>query len=91
MLNVKKRDGNVVPFDLTKIENAIEKAFVAVNKVYTHEIIELLALKVTANFSDKVVENMIHVEDIQDSVEVVLIQAGYVDRKSTRLKLQSPS
>ena len=79
MLNVKKRDGNVVPFDLTKIENAIEKAFVAVNKVYTHEIIELLALKVTANFNDKVVENMIHVEDIQDSVEVVLIQAGYVD------------
>ena len=79
MLNVKKRDGNVVPFDLTKIENAIEKAFVAVNKVYTNEIIELLALKVTAGFNDKVIDNMIHVEDIQDSVEVVLIQAGYVD------------
>ena len=79
MLNVKKRDGNVVPFDLTKIENAIEKAFVAVNKVYTNEIIELLALKVTAGFSDKVIDNMIYVEDIQDSVEVVLIQAGYVD------------
>ena len=79
MLNVKKRDGNIVPFDLTKIENAIEKAFVAVNKVYTNEIIELLALKVTAGFSDKVIDNMIYVEDIQDSVEVVLIQAGYVD------------
>ena len=79
MLNVKKRDGNVVPFDLTKIENAIEKAFVAVNKVYTHEIIELLALKVTAGFTEKIEDNMIHVEDIQDSVEVVLIQAGYVD------------
>ena len=62
MLNVKKRDGNVVPFDLTKIENAIEKAFVAVNKVYTNEIIELLALKVTAGFNDKVIDNMIHVD-----------------------------
>lgn len=79
MLNVKKRDGNVVPFDLKKIENAIEKAFIAVNKVYTHEIIELLALKVTAGFTDKVEDNMIHVEDIQDNVEIVLIQAGYVD------------
>ena len=79
MLNVKKRDGNVVPFDLTKIENAIEKAFIAVNKVYTHEIIELLALKVTAGFTEKVEDNMIHVEDIQDNVEIVLIQSGYVD------------
>lgn len=79
MLNVKKRDGNVVPFDLKKIEDAIEKAFIAVNKVYTHEIIELLALKVTANFSDKVEDNIIHVEDIQDNVEIVLIQVGYVD------------
>ncbi len=79
MLNVKKRDGNVVAFDLTKIENAIEKAFIAVNKVYTHEIIELLALKVTAGFTEKVEDNTITVEDIQDSVEVVLIQAGYVD------------
>ena len=79
MLNVKKRDGNVVPFDLTKIEDAIEKAFVAVKKVYTPEIIELLALKVTAGFTEKVEDNMIHVEDIQDNVEIVLIQAGYVD------------
>lgn len=30
MLQVKKRDNNVVPFDLSKIENAIEKAFIAV-------------------------------------------------------------
>ena len=79
MLNVVKRDGNVVPFDLVKIENAIEKAFMSVNKIYTHDIIELLALRVTANFSNKVNDNMIHVEDIQDTVEIVLIQSGYVD------------
>ena len=79
MLNVQKRDGNVVPFDLVKIENAIEKAFISVNKPYTHEIIELLALRVTAAFTEKIVDNTITVEDIQDYVEIVLIQAGYVD------------
>ena len=79
MLNVQKRDGNVIAFDLKKIEAAIEKAFISVNKSYTHDIIELLALRVTANFTDKIVDNMIHVEDIQDNVEIVLIQAGYVD------------
>lgn len=79
MLNVKKRDGNIVPFDLKKIENAIEKAFVSVNCSYTHDVIELLALRVTASFSSKVVNNTISVEDIQDSVEIALIQSGYVE------------
>ncbi len=79
MLNVKKRDGSVVEFDLKKIEAAIEKAFISVNRGYTPEIIELLALRVTANFKDKVTDNVISVEDIQDAVEVVLIQANYTD------------
>lgn len=79
MLSVRKRDGKVVEFDITKIENAIAKAFEAVGKSYTKEIIELLALKVTAEFSDKVVKEVVSVEDIQDSVEVILIQTSYVD------------
>ena len=79
MLQVKKRDNNVVPFDLSKIENAIEKAFIAVGKCYTKDIIELLSLKVTAAVSDKVSDGVVSVEDVQDSVEVVLIQASYVD------------
>ncbi len=79
MLSVKKRDGSVVAFDLKKIENAIEKAFISVNRTYTAEMIELLALRVTANFTDKVVDNSISVEDIQDVVEIVLIQANFTD------------
>ena len=79
MLNVKKRDGNIVPFDLKKIEGAIEKAFKGLNKNYSQDIIELLALKVTADFNGKVKDGVIDVEDIQDSVEVVLIQSSYVD------------
>ena len=79
MLNVKKRDGSVVEFDLKKIEAAIEKAFVSVNRFYTADIIELLALRVTANFKDKISDNTVSVEDIQDTVEVTLIQANYTD------------
>ena len=79
MIKVKKRDGNIVDFDLVKIENAITKAFESVNKPYNKDIIELLALKVTASFSDKIVDEVISVEDIQDTVEVVLIQTSYVD------------
>lgn len=40
---------------------------------------DLLALKVTADFSSKVKDELVNVEDIQDSVESVLIQAGYAD------------
>ena len=76
MLRIKKRDGNIEEFDITKIENAIEKAFMAEHKFYNHDIIEMLALRVTSDFNRKVVNDTIGIEDVQDSVEIVLIQAG---------------
>lgn len=79
MIKVKKRDGSIVEFDLKKIENAIEKAFLAEHKSCTKDMLEILSLRVTADFNRKVVKDIIAVEDIQDSVEIVLIQAGYVD------------
>ncbi len=79
MLNVKKRDGSIVPFNLNKIKIAIEKAFAAVGKNYTDEILDLLALRVTAQFNEKIKDDVISVEDMQDAVEVVLIQASYVE------------
>ena len=79
MLNIKKRDGNIVPFNLNKIKVAIEKAFGAVGKNYSDDIIDMLALRVTATFNDKVKDDCVSVEDIQDAVEVVLIQSGYVE------------
>ena len=79
MLSVKKRDGNVVPFNLNKIKIAIEKAFVAVHKNYSDDILDMLALRVTAAFNDKVKDDVVTVEDVQDAVEVVLIQASYVE------------
>lgn len=79
MLSVKKRDGAIQQFDVKKIEAAIEKAFAAEHKFSNPDIIEMLALRVTAEFTKKVRNDVVDIEDIQDAVEVVLIQAGYVD------------
>jgi len=79
MYQVIKRDGKVVDFDLAKISSAIVKAFEAQEKQYHPSVIDLLALKVTADFETKVKEGLVAVEDIQDSVESVLVQAGYAD------------
>ena len=76
-MQVIKRNGERAEFTLTKINDAIMKAFTATQMNYTNDIIDLLALRVTADFQDKVKEGGIHVEDIQDSVEKVLGQAGY--------------
>ena len=70
---------SLVEFDLSKIEKAIKRAFIAEHKPYTDGLITTIALKVTADFSKKVVNDVISVEDIQDSVENVLIEIGYVD------------
>ena len=79
MYQVTKRDGKIAEFDIQKICAAITKAFEAQEKQYHPSTIELLALKVTADFEPKVKDGRVAVEDIQDSVESVLIQAGYAD------------
>ncbi len=79
MIQVRKRDGKLVEFDMSKITTALSKAFNAKGVDYTADILNMLALRVTADFSKKVKNNVVTVEDIQDSAEVVLIQAGYVD------------
>lgn len=50
MFKVVKRDGETDDFNLAKIRGAIEKAFKATGKEYTDDIIELLGLRVTADF-----------------------------------------
>ncbi len=79
MIQVLKRDGDIAEFQLIKITEAVKKAFKATKKDYNNEILELLSLRVTADFQGKMKEGHISVEDIQDSVERVLEQAGYTD------------
>ncbi|MBR6620497.1 MAG: ribonucleoside triphosphate reductase [Clostridia bacterium] len=79
MYQVIKRDGQIADFDIAKISSAITKAFEANDKQYNPNIIDLLALRVTADFEGKIKDGKVSVEDIQDSVESILIQAGYGD------------
>ncbi|MBQ6367933.1 MAG: ribonucleoside triphosphate reductase [Erysipelotrichaceae bacterium] len=79
MYKVVKRDGELVEFNIQKISNALTKAFESTGRQYHPSVIDMLALKVTSDFEPKVKDGKIGVEDIQDSAETILIQAGYDD------------
>ena len=77
--NVIKRDGSSVRFDISKIAGAITKAFDACSLPHDSSVIDLLALRATADFAPKVQNQTVGVETIQDSVERVLSETGYAD------------
>ena len=77
MYRVSKRDGKVVDFNITKIVDAIRKAFEATGVEYNDNVLDFIALKVTSDFQDKIKDGLVQVESIQDSVEKVLGEAGY--------------
>ena len=77
MYQIIKRDGKIADFDIAKIANAMKKAFDATETEYTDNIIDFLALKVSADFLPKIKDGRVAVEDIQDSVESVLSRGGY--------------
>ena len=79
MYQVVKRDGKTVAFDISKISAAIKKAFDSIEKPFDDNVIDFISLKVTADFASKIKDGKIAVEDIQDSVEKVLGEAGYGD------------
>jgi ribonucleoside-triphosphate reductase len=79
MYRVQKRNGSFMDFDIRKIADAMTKAFVACEQPVDESVIEMLALRVTSDFAKKVKDNIISVEDIQDSVESILAQAGYMN------------
>ena len=79
MYQVIKRDGSLVDFDISKISNAIAKAFEAKEKQYHQSVVDLIAIRVTADFESKIIDNKISVEAIQDSVEKMLSESGYAD------------
>ncbi|MDO4401054.1 MAG: anaerobic ribonucleoside-triphosphate reductase, partial [Coriobacteriia bacterium] len=79
MYQVVKRDGKLVDFSISKISAAITKAFDAIEKQYHPSVIDLISLHVTADFEEKIKDDKISVEDIQDSVEKVLSESGYAD------------
>lgn len=87
---MQKRTGQIVDFDLEKIENAIKKAFDSKQVEYDPAIVESVDKLISRTYNVPV-----SVETIQDYVERALMQFGYYDiaktfilyreqRKSTR-------
>ena len=79
MYQVVKRDGKIAEFEISKISDAITKAFKALDKQYHPSVIDMLALRVTAEYEPMIRDEKIAVETIQDCVEKVLSEAGYAD------------
>ena len=77
--SIKKRDGRVVAFDPVKIEQAIEKSFMASGSQKSAETAKELADLVVATVeNDETIPSVPSVEQIQDTVEKVLIEHGFV-------------
>jgi len=76
--NIIKRSGAIVPFTPERITNAIYRAFVAVGDRDHHQS-EELCKKVVSDLINQFGEKTIpSVEEIQDTVEKVLIENGHV-------------
>ena len=82
-LRVIKRNGTVVPFEASKIAVAITKAFLAVEggtaaaSSRIHETVAKLTELVTATFQRRMPSGgTIHIEDVQDQVELSLMRTG---------------
>ncbi len=82
-LRVIKRNGTVVPFDASKIAIAMTKAFLAVEggkaaaSTRVRETVDNLTKQITATFKRRMPSGgTIHIEEIQDQVELILMRAG---------------
>ncbi|MFB3765408.1 MAG: adenosylcobalamin-dependent ribonucleoside-diphosphate reductase [Methanotrichaceae archaeon] len=76
--SIRKRDGRIEPFQPAKITAAIGKAFKAVGIEDSRAVSEL-AGRVVGIADERFPDVVPGVEDIQDIVERVLIDAGYAD------------
>ncbi len=77
--NIRKRDGREVAFDPQKIEQAIYAAFKASGSAKGHETSALLTQQVVSQMeNDETISGVPTVEQVQDTVERVLIEKGFV-------------
>ncbi len=76
-LSVRKRTGEVVPYESSKIRKAIEKAAVATSTSIDDQTLDMLVVRTLANAQDKFKQGEIDIEDIQDAVQITLMQTGF--------------
>lgn len=85
MYKVEKRDGRIVQFNKQKVENAIYKAFLddefgdKYNEEANENVKEMLERVVKKIDNKYKKDSIIHVEEIQDIVEDVLMKSKYKD------------
>lgn len=78
--HIKKRDGEIVEFDIEKIENAIEKAFISSQSIDSPELLEDLAEDVVALLeAESYGDNIPTIENVQDMVETCLMANGHFE------------
>lgn len=77
MYKVKKRNEEIVDFQLEKIQTVIKKAFKSTETPYDTDLIRLLALQTTSYLSKNTSSNLLMVEEIQDAIEHILNQTGF--------------
>ena len=104
-LRIIKRNGTLVPYDAGKIALAISKAFLAVeggsaaDSSRVNQQVSLLTDAVTNTFKRRMPSGgTIHIEEIQDQVELALMRAGeqkvarsYVIYRDERARLRDES
>ena len=74
MFQVIKRDGSKTAFCLDKISGAIIKAFNATQMQFDQDMIDLLVLRVTADFQSKIKDGSVHVD-----AEVIIFWSSLVE------------
>ena len=78
IIHIRKRDGREVPFDRDKIEHAIFAAFQASGSAKGHETSAMLTERVVQEMeNDESISGTPTVEQVQDTVERVLIEKGF--------------
>lgn len=75
-LLVEKRDGRIVPFDLTRIVNAIFKAADATNE-FGYDTAQVIAEEVMRSLQPQADNSAVHVEVIQNTIEQALMRKGF--------------
>ncbi len=77
--SIRKRDGRIVPFEMDKIEHAIYKAFVGSGSKKGEETARVIAQLVEQELeNNEGIGTAPSVEEVQDTVERVLIEKGFV-------------
>lgn len=77
MIKVIKRQGETVSFDPSKIQKAIEKAFLATGEKFDDKLTNSLTEKVKVAISGALVDGAVPVEAIQDYIENALMGSGF--------------